>query len=538
MRELVRKAPARLAPVERPAAPPSLADLDRELFARPGGFGRFIRAAFPHVDPGVGLVDDWYIDAIADHLEAVRLAMLGQPGGIKRLVINVQHRSLKSTIAGVMFPAWCWLRDPWMPFLTAARTQPLAIRDSGKMRRLIESGWFQDLIRTPSGAPAWTWSEDQNQKGDFLNTANGRRIATFRGGGTGYGGLGLIADDILSIQDSYSPTEIADANRWIEAEFYSRMNDPERSAIVLVMHRLHPEDPSAHALRLGWEHLCLPTEFDPARRRTTSIGWTDPRREAGESLAERRWTPAVIAEMKESLGPIYEAICNQNPQSRAGAVLAGIQDLPRWTSLPPSGSPRVSIDPSFKGQDLTAKKSQRSRVGIIDALATAPREAPSSTPDAPAPTTTRLYVTGHVCDFMDFARLVAETRAARARHPHAPVYVEDKANGPALMTSLQDQVAGLVPVNPDQGAGSGSKVERFIAIAHFLRSGSVLLPTDDYAPWVREFVLRLLAFPNVAYDDDIDALTQLVRMEFLEPGGAHTSIRQQEAVVERWSKML
>lgn len=480
------------------------AEIDAELARR--SFRHFIRQSFPIVDPGARLVGTWYIDAIADHMEAVLRGMLGKTGGIRKLVINIQHRSLKSTIVGVMWPCWTWLQEPWIPFLTAARNHDLAIRDSTKSRKLLQSEWYRSLVaRKPDGSLAWEFAEDQNQKNDFLNTANGRRTATFRGGGTGYGGLGLVADDILSIDDRFSLTEIDHANRWLEAEFFTRQNDPNRSAIVLNMHRLCPGDPSDHAIELGWDQLCLPTEYDPAdRKRATSIGWEDPRKEPGESLCAARWTPTAIAEEKSHLGEFYEAICNQRPRNRSGAILKDLIDLPRWEVVPENARPAVSIDPAFKGLDVTKPKAhlKRSRVGLIEARTTL----------------SKIYITSVICDWMDFKRLTAMTKAAAGRSRGAPIYVEDEADGPALLTTLESEVPGLIGVDPGHGPGGGSKYERFVAVEHYFRSGSILFPPDSHAPWVRPLIARVLSYPSVEYDDDIDALTQLIRKTWIEDG--------------------
>lgn len=480
---------------------PTLAHLEAERCRR--RFAYFVRRAFPHVVPGVQLGDGWYIDAICEHMQATKRALLGEPSGIRRLVINIQHRALKSTIVGVLFPAWVWLSEPWVPFLTAARTQSLSTRDSGKTRTLLEGDWYRGLLAELG--QSWTLSDDTNRKDDFLNSSGGRRTATFRGGGTGYGGLVLLADDILGIDDRFSPVELEHANAWLEGEFFTRQNDPSRSVIVLNMHRLHPEDPCARALAKGWDHLCLPTEFDPAdRKKPTGIGWTDPRTEPGESLLPSRWTPEVIAEDKLSLGEFYEAICNQRPRSRSGAVLQSLVDVPRWPQPPgPTAMPVSSIDPSFKDLDPTKPRAKRSRVGIVGGRLEGGA---------------RLYITEALAEFMNFDRLCSETRAVRDR-ARGPIWVEDEANGPALMNTLSASVPGLIPVTPGSGEGGGSKYERFVAAAYYVRSGSILFPPRGSAPWVEPFVARLLSYPNVEFDDDMDAFSQLVRMVFVEPGG-------------------
>ncbi|MCQ6344345.1 phage terminase large subunit, partial [Bacillus cereus] len=68
------------------------------------------------------------------------------------------------------------------------------------------------------------------------------------------------------------------------------------------------------------------------------------------------------------------------------------------------------------------------------------------------------------------------------KHPkvHAKL-VEDKANGPANISMLKNEIGGMIPVNPQ-----GGKVARVNAVSPFIESGNVYLPSQ--APWVHDFV--------------------------------------------------
>jgi predicted phage terminase large subunit-like protein len=491
--------------------PPSLLDdVIAERCKR--SFRRFARYAVAELAPTQTTVWGWYLDAVCDHLDALWRGATGRPGGIRRLVVNLIHRSLKSTLSSVVLPAWCWVHDPWLKIMTAAYKDSLALRDSDDTRRLVMTPWYQRQIRGLDGKPTWDFDPTQNTKDRWVNTQRGTRIATHVTGGTGDGGRLLIVDDPLSIDEAYSEAAVVVANRWLEGTFFARQDDPAKSAIGIVQHRLRPDDPSGHAIEMGYEVLSLPLEYDPAdRMRATSIGWTDPRTVPGESLCPERWTPEVIKEQKASLKELYEAIANQRPRNRTGAVLRDLTDLPRWQHLPDQAQSVdiISLDPSFKDLDPTKPKAKRSRVGLLVARLNGKK----------------LYLHDHAAEYMDFERQKAEAKAALARHPQVrKFYVEDEANGPALITSFQAEVPGVIAVQPGgKLAGGGSKFERFVAVAHYLRAGNVLLPPDDHGPWVRPFVARILSYPSVEFDDDIDALTQLLRMEWLISDGDKTA---------------
>ena len=63
-------------------------------------FASFLRKAFHTLSPGQSYVPGWHIQAIAHQLQQVH------DGDIRRLVINMPPRSLKSIAASVAFPAY------------------------------------------------------------------------------------------------------------------------------------------------------------------------------------------------------------------------------------------------------------------------------------------------------------------------------------------------------------------------------------------------------------------------------------------------
>lgn len=108
---------------------------------------------------------------------------------------------------------------------------------------------------------------------------------------------------------------------------------------------------------------------------------------------------------------------------------------------------------------------------------------------------------------MSFTKTVAEVVKTKANHPRIrQFYIEDKANGPAVIDTLKGMMSGLVPIEPD-----GSKLARAHAVTHVWEAGNVWLPHPDIAPWVKDLVAELTAFPAAANDDQVDAMTQALR---------------------------
>jgi predicted phage terminase large subunit-like protein len=108
---------------------------------------------------------------------------------------------------------------------------------------------------------------------------------------------------------------------------------------------------------------------------------------------------------------------------------------------------------------------------------------------------------------MNFTATVNAIRALAAKWPKARAkYVEDKANGPAVIQVLEKEIPGLIAVNPE-----GGKVARAYAVSPEIESGNVYLPYG--APWASDFIQECAGFPNAKNDDDVDAMTQaLIRM--------------------------
>jgi predicted phage terminase large subunit-like protein len=151
------------------------------------------------------------------------------------------------------------------------------------------------------------------------------------------------------------------------------------------------------------------------------------------------------------------------------------------------------------------------------------------------------YLLSRDCRRMDFPTTVAAVRAMANRHPEASAkYIEDKANGPAVIQVLRHTVPGLIAVNPE-----GGKLSRAAAVSPQIEAGNVYLPHPAIAPWVDEFVEQFSAFPNAAHDDDVDAATQsLLKLGANESKALFPSfsravhVRQLEHTKDYWTRWL
>jgi predicted phage terminase large subunit-like protein len=114
---------------------------------------------------------------------------------------------------------------------------------------------------------------------------------------------------------------------------------------------------------------------------------------------------------------------------------------------------------------------------------------------------------------MSFVETIAAIEDMTERHPEAVLkLIEDKANGPAIISMLNLKVGGMVPVDPKNSkevSGGGSKVARASAVSPLLESGNIFLPCSGFNPdgspildrWVRDIVEECAAFPLGEFDD-------------------------------------
>ena len=240
-----------------------LDQLDR--FDAEGSLLDFIPLVWPTLEPGRTFVPGWPVEAICEHLEAV------SRGEIRRLLINVPPGCMKSLLTNVLWPAWEWgpRNEPWRRYVTASYSEALTIRDNRRCRNVITSDVYQRYW-----GDRFKFAADQSAKLRYDTDATGFKIATSVGGlATGERGDRFIIDDPHNVKDSESDAKREAALQWFTEVVPTRLNDPDKSAIVVIMQRVHERDVSGLILEreLNYEHLCLPMEYEREHRCFTTV---------------------------------------------------------------------------------------------------------------------------------------------------------------------------------------------------------------------------------------------------------------------------
>ncbi len=124
------------------------------------------------------------------------------------------------------------------------------------------------------------------------------------------------------------------------------------------------------------------------------------------------------------------------------------------------------------------------------------------------------YYLRYLCnEHLDFAGTLRKIRLVRDYYPNARrVYIEDKANGTAIIQILRREMTGVISVEP-----LGGKVSRVNAVSPAIETGHVLLPKG--APWLEDFLRQWSEFPAGKHDDMVDAATQALSRMVCAWGG-------------------
>jgi predicted phage terminase large subunit-like protein len=201
----------------------------------------------------------------------------------------------------------------------------------------------------------------------------------------------------------------------------------------------------------------------------------------------------LLEQRRRAVGPyVWAALYQGRPQALEGGLFQRAwwgtydpQQVAQWTQ-------QGAWDHLIQSADLAFKDTDQSDFVVIVTIGVKDGKA---------------YVLDVIRGRYDFPSTVRAIQMAAEKWPQAgPRYVEDKANGPAVISTLRGSVPQLVAVEPH-----GGKLARAHAVAALVSNGQVLVPPREYAPWVDPFLAEVTSFPTGAHDDQVDALTQGLR---------------------------
>jgi predicted phage terminase large subunit-like protein len=467
----------------------------------------FVRMAWTHLEPVSPLVWNWHLDLICDYLTLIRNNGFKPTCGkeLEGIIFNVPPRTMKSLLISVFFPIWVWTVDPARRFMFVSYSEKLSTQHSVYRRSLIESKWYQE-----KWGKLFQLSRDQNVKSHYENSKRGTMFSTgMQATATGMGGDILIFDDPLNPEQAISQLEREAVNVRFDTTFRSRINDPVTGVKIIIMQRLHEMDLTGHVLAREshrWEHVSLPAIAQENKTWEFPISKETVTQKAGDLLWPQRLTESFLASQRVGMGSwAFNGQYQQSPAPLDGGIVKRAW-VRFYRELPEHFDFMVqSWDCTFSGgsdNDFVAGQVWARSGGKYYML--------------PYRTYERL----------DFGPTMAAIKSAHAKFPSAhAVLIEDKANGPAIISELQKEIPGIVAVNPE-----GGKIARAQATAPLWEAGSIELPDPQIfgATWMEDYLHNICAFPKAAHDDDMDATSQaLIYMRSRLGGGIVDFYRQQ-----------
>lgn len=438
-------------------------------------FAAFVERSFCELNPQTEYLHNWHIDVIADALEQCRT------GKLRRLIINVPPRSLKSHMASIAFPAYLLGHDPSSQIICASYAQDLADKLAGDCRSLLLSDFYRELF------PATRLATKRPALNNFMTTEQGFRLSTSVGGVLmGRGADWMIVDDPLKPDEALSETQRKSVNDWYDHTLVSRLNDKNTGCIILIMQRLHEDDLVGHVLRHGgWELLSFPAiaENDETYDICTPFGKRTFSRQRGEALHPERESLETLSCIREIQGEYHFAGQYQQTPSPLGG---GMVKISWFKSYRPNELPE-EFELVFQSWDTANKSTELSDYSVCTTWGLQKKHL------------YLLHVFRQRVDYPDLRRAVkqqAETHKAKT------ILIEDKASGTQLIQDLRaDGVHAATRYEPKV-----EKVLRMHSVSSTVEGGFVHIP--DQAHWLPEYLHEMSCFPKGKYDDQVDSTSQ------------------------------
>lgn len=512
----------------------------------------FVKYIWPVIEPSRDFMSGWVVEAICDHLQAVT------DGHIRRLLINVPPGFTKSTLVGVMWPAWEWgpRSMPSTRYICASYSEHLSVRDNMRCKNIVMSDRYQDLWKD-----RFQVAPDLMSKIKFGNNKTGWKLATSVGGvGVGERGDRFIIDDPHNTMDMESEAARDTTKMWFTEVVPDRLNNQEKSAIVIIMQRLHEDDVSGTAIsrNMGYTHLMVPMYHDTGRHCRTYWGfkagedeegpysWTDPRTEEGELAWPERFPQYICSELERDKGPYaWASQYQQSPEPRGGSIIK--RDY--WKMWGEPFYPNCEYILASLDTAYTTKESNDPSALTIWGVYREEHDTVVNGRIIKVKGDTKvmlLYAWTKRLEFNELVQQVIDTCTKDSRKIPGPrfnvdrVIVEAKASGISVAQELRRlcSLDGKFGVELVKLKGSMDKVARLHSVQHLFAEGMVYAPGyPDTGMW-REFsgmvIDEISIFPHGSHDDLVDSTSMAMR--YLRDNGF--MVRSEEKELDENEEMM
>jgi predicted phage terminase large subunit-like protein len=449
-----------------------MADVDQFSAVMRHSLFAFVMRCFYQLNPADQFQTNWHIRHLCWQLERVKR------GEIKRLIINIPPRNLKSILTSVSFSAWFLGHDPTKRIMCVSYAEELARQLSLDTRAVMQSDWFKRTFPNFGFGP--------RQRVMQLETSKRGWREAFGAGGSimGKGADLIIVDDPIKAMDALSRSQRLRVQNFYDAQLYTRLNDKSAGAIVIIMQRLHQDDLVGHVLaRDDWTVVSIPAI---AEEKATFQLSADPGdiyvRPAGNVLHEAREPLEVLEAARRTMGSMmFAAQYQQNPVPAGGNAIK--REWLKYYATRPARFDRVVVS-----WDTASTLGENSDYSVGTAWGAIGLD---------------FYVLDVVRARLETPELCRQIVQLSERWKAHATLIENTELGRATQQVLRSTMRVLLP------RPNFDKESRLLAQAPRFEAGQVHLPQE--APWLAEYVSELLAFPNGKHDDQVDSTSQALR---------------------------
>lgn len=447
-------------------------------------FLAYVKLIAPFVIPE-GFVGGNHIDLICDRLQKV------EQGDIKRLMIFMPPRSMKSRLGSILFPSWVLGKHPTQELMSLSYGKDLATDFSREVRNIVKSEEYAEIF------PKLALRADSRAAHRWHTTAGGVYISGgITSGIAGKGAHIAIIDDPLSEQDAMSKASRDYVKNWYPSGLRTRLAPGGR--IILIMTRWHTDDLAGWLIEQQkndkrsdkWEVLEIPAIIDE-QRHSKQIALP-----IGSSYWPERWDKEALEVTKANMPPSqWLALYMQRPIPDEGGIFKR-QWFEEW---PYSDPPKCEyVVTSVDTAHATGKENDYSACttwGIFFNI-----EELTNGRELRVPNLVLLSGFKERLAFHELRQRIIEVN--RAHHPDT-IIIENSPTGGALISELQRLGLPIHAYRPDR-----DKRSRAHAASPMVEAGRVWLPKNR--SWSSEFLDEVSIFPSGAHDDYTDTFSQAI----------------------------
>lgn len=434
-------------------------------------------------------IPNWHHEILCEKLEALL------EGEIKRLMVFMPPRHSKTELVARRFPAYALGKNPELNVIVSSYSAGLAYQINRDCQSIMETRVYNSVFpETVLPGPGVKGSDKKlcnSEVTEIIGGSGDIRAAGVGGGITGHGfDIGIIDDPIKNWEEAHSPVYREMVWNWFTTTFMTRCNTQE-ARVLITLTRWHEDDLAGRILH----RMKIDPEFDryevvslPAIKENDSA--PGDKRKIGEALWPARFNLDYLNQRKKEGEYKFNALFQQKPSPPSGSIVN--RDWWQYYDKEDLNDLMPNFEKIIQSWDMSFKETTSGSYVVGQVWGKIGAD---------------VYLLYQTRERLDFPRTLDRVRAVSGQWNTSVKLVEDKANGPAVISTLKHEIPGIIPVKADV-----SKELRAQAVSYLIKSGNVYVPRNT--PWVNAadgFVEEWANFPHGSHDDQVDASAHAIK---------------------------